>query len=66
VLFRSKPVNHDTRKRRVAHPPLFYTLSRTVAVGAPRAFCVQFHDILYTLSLDILYTFAQAQACAEA
>jgi hypothetical protein len=32
----------------------------------PRSQNVQFHDILYTLSLDILYTSAQAQACAEA
>ena len=27
--------------------------------GCPRSFAVQFHDILYTLSLDILYTSAR-------
>jgi hypothetical protein len=31
-----------------------------MAAGWPRSLAVQFHDILYTLSLEILYTFARA------
>ena len=37
----------------------------TSACGCPRSLAVQFHDILYTLSLDILYTSARARASAE-
>jgi hypothetical protein len=36
-----------------------------VVSRVPKCKGVQFHDILYTLSLDMLYTSAQAQACAE-
>jgi hypothetical protein len=31
----------------------------------PQVLAVQFHDILYTLSLDMLYISAQAQVCAK-
>ena len=33
--------------------------------GCPRSLAVQFHDILYTLSLEILYTSARVGASAE-